>query len=89
MNKINDFIDNSPVVYWFMSVGSVMLGGTTFYGKNFASTAFFILASIVFLPPIQRNISTALRQQIQPKLFMHAGITFIIVAMIIFMQFNK
>lgn len=87
MTKINDWIDNSILVHGFMFVASIVLAIMIFQTKqNYLAIAFCIGASLIFFPPMQKNIKTLLQQDIAPKYFMRMGSILVIIAM--FAQFR-
>lgn len=82
MTKINDWIDNIPAVHYFMFVGSIILGIMIFQTKqNFLAIAFCVGASLVFFPPMQKNIDKALGHEVTKKYYMNMGIIMLIIAM--------
>lgn len=81
MAKINDWIDRTPAMHYFMFMGSIMLATMSFQTKHFVAVAFYVGASLVFFPPMQRNIDKALGHEIERKYFMNMGIIMLIIAM--------
>lgn len=70
MSKINDWIDNSVSLHWLMFVGSIVFGILIFQLKhNLFAVAFCVGASLVFFPPMQRNIDKALGHEIVKKYY--------------------
>lgn len=81
MAKINDWIDRTPAMHYFMFVGSIILGIMIFQTKqNFLAIAFCVGASLVFFPPMQRNIDKALGHEVIKKYYMNMGIIMLIIA---------
>lgn len=82
MTKINDWIDNSVSLHWLMFVGTIVFGILIFQLKhNLFAVAFCVGASLVFFPPMQRNIDKALGHEIVKKYYMNMGIIMLIIAM--------
>ena len=82
MTKINDWIDNSVSLHWLMFVGTIVFGILIFQLKhNLFAVAFCVGASLVFFPPMQRNIDKALGHEVTKKYYMNMGIIMLIIAM--------
>lgn len=79
--KINDWIDRTPAMHYFMFMGSIMLATMSFQTKHFVAVAFCIGASLVFFPPMQKNFQKLLGHNIERKYFMNMGIIMLIIAM--------
>lgn len=82
--KINNKIDNSIFAHWALALACLYLGATTFWGSNYASTAFFIGAGALLLPPMRKNINAFVGNEIPPKYFMNFGLVLCFIAMFIF-----
>jgi len=82
MAKINDWIDNSPAVHWFMFFGSLLLAGIAMNSKHYLALAFFIGAGIIFLPPMQKNINGFLGHKLEKRYYMNIGIIMLIIALV-------
>lgn len=81
MAKINDWIDRTPAMHYFMFVGSIILGIMIFQTKqNFLAIAFCVGASLVFFPPMQKNFKKLLGHDIERRYFMNMGIIMLIIA---------
>lgn len=80
--KINDWIDNSPAVHYFMALGSLMFAGMALNSKRYLALAFCVGASVIFLPPMQKNFNKALGNNIERKYFMYMGIIMLIIALV-------
>lgn len=81
MAKINDWIDRTPAMHYFMFMGSIMLATMSFQTKHFVAVAFYVGASLVFFPPMQNNFKKLLGHDIERKYFMNMGIIMLIIAM--------
>ena len=81
MAKINDWIDRTPAMHYFMFMGSIMLATMSFQTKHFVAVAFQVGASLVFFPPMQKNFQKLLGHDIERKYFMNMGIIMLIIAM--------
>ena len=82
MSKINNWIDNSPAVHWFMFMGSIMLATMSFQTKHFVAVAFYVGASLVFFPPMQKNINGFLGHKLEKRYYMNIGIIMLIIALV-------
>lgn len=80
--KINDWIDNSPAVHYFMALGSLMFAGMALNSHRNLALAFCVGASVIFLPPMQKNINKFVGQETQKRYFMNMGIILLMIGLI-------
>lgn len=82
MSKINKWIDNSPAVHWFMFMGCMMFAGMALNSHRNLALAFCMGASVIFLPPMQKNINGFLRHKLEKQYYMNIGIIMLIIALV-------
>ena len=80
--KINDWIDNSTAVHYFMFIGCMMFAGMALNSGRYLALAFCVGASVLFLPPMQRNINKFVEQETQKRYFMNMGIILLMIGLI-------
>lgn len=73
---------------WYIALVSLIIGATTFHGKNYASLAFFVLTCIVALPPLQRNFNQAINANIAPNTFQNISLVCLMIGIILYLRFN-
>lgn len=81
MAKINDWIDRTPAMHYFMFLGCMMFASMALNSKHYVALAFYVGASVIFLPPMQKNFNRVLGHDIERKYFMNMGIIMLIIAM--------
>ena len=80
--KINNWIDNSLFMHYFMCIGSLMFAGMALNSGRYLALAFLIGASMIFLPPMQKNIDKFVGHEVTKKYYMHMGIILLFIGQI-------